>query len=171
MPIKVNFTFDPDTYRHYMNGHASVLHCHHYLSLTTKLAEETVEFGGPRILREVAEDSIRPLFDDYFTNQNVTSPEDRLRIGEEYYAVMGMGRMEVSGDQYGGEAVLLHSHVDEGWIKKWGSHNKHINHVTCGYLTALFAAVFERPARSYVVIETTSIVAGDPSGKLVVKPA
>jgi hypothetical protein len=171
MPIKVDFTFDNATYRHFMNGHPSVLHCHHYVSLTTKLAEDLADSNGPRVLRETAEDSIRPLFDDYFAKNAVTAPADRLRVGEDYYAVMGMGRIAVSGSDKAGEVRLVRSHVDEGWIKKWGSHTKPINHFTCGYVAALFAATFGRPARSFMVTETASLVTGAPEGRLMVRPA
>ena len=40
MDLDVKFTFDDKSYRHYMNGHESVLHCHHYMTLTTKMAED-----------------------------------------------------------------------------------------------------------------------------------
>jgi len=171
MALKVDFTFDNATYRHFMNGTPSVFLCHHYMSLTTKLAEDMADVGGTRILREVAEDSMRPLFDNYYAKHGVSSPDEKLKVGEEYYAVMGMGRMVVTGNDQGGEVRLLRSHVDEGWVKKWGKHDKHINHFTCGYLAALFAAAFGKPARSYVVTEAASMAAGDPEGRFVVKPA
>jgi hypothetical protein len=171
MTIKTDFTFDSTTYRHFMNGFASVFHCHHYMSLTTKLAEDLMLVGGPQILRESTEDSVRPLLDDYFAKNGVTSLEDRMKVGEEYFAVMGLGRIVVTGNAQGGEVRILRSHVDEGWIKKWGKHGSPVNHVTCGYAAALFAAVFGKPARNYKVTETASIVMGEPEGKLVVAPA
>jgi hypothetical protein len=171
MPIQVDFTFDSNTYRHFMNGHASVLHCHHYITLTTKLAEDMADIGGPHLLRESVEDSIRPLLDDYFAKHNVTVVGDRLRVGEEYYAIMGMGRLAVTGNEKAGEARLIRSHVDEGWIKKWGKHSKPINHFTCGYVAALFAAAFGRPPRSFTVTETASLVVGAPEGRLTVRSA
>jgi hypothetical protein len=171
MPMKLDFTFDGATYRHFMNGFASVLHCHHYMSLTTKLAENLSNVGGQRILRESTEDSLRPLLDDYFAKNGVSSPEDRLKIGEEYFAAMGLGRIAVSGDTSGGSVRILRSHVDEGWIKKWGKHSSPINHVACGYAAALFASTFGKPQRSYLVTETASIAMGEPEGKLAVVAA
>jgi predicted hydrocarbon binding protein len=164
MALKLEYTFNPETYRHYINGHPTVLHCHHYMSLTTKLAEEFVDIGGSRILRESAEDSIRPLFDSYYQTNGLSSSEDRFKVGEEYYSVMGLGRIAVTGNQHTGEVILIRSHVDEGWIKKWGKHDKPINHFTCGYISALFAATFGRPPRSYSVSETASLVMGDEQG-------
>ena len=171
MELKVEHTFDPNTYRHQLNGHESVLHCHHYMSLTTKLAEDFADLGAVKVLRESAEDSIRPMLDDYFAKNGVASADDRLAVGAAYYSVMGMGTMEISGSADGGEVKLPNSHVDEGWIQKFGQHDKPINHFTCGYVAAVFAAAFDKPARSFEVTESASKVMGAAASQLAVKPA
>ncbi len=171
MALNVDFTFDDKTYRHYMNGFLSVLHCHHYLCLTTKMALDFDVIGGVRILMETAEDTIRPLFDDYISKNRVTSFKDRILMGMEYYAIMGLGRMKVSANEQGGKVQLLRSHVDQGWLKKWGKNDKHINYFTRGYVAAMFAAALDKPARSFTVTELESIVTGDKAGILEVKPA
>lgn len=169
MALQVKHTFDESTYRHSINGHEFVLHCHHYMTLTTKVAEDFATLGAIQVLRESTEDVIRPLLDSYYAENGVTSPAERLAVGAEYYAFMGMGLMEVNGTVGAGQVKLKHSHVDEGWIKKWGKNNKAINHFTCGYVAALFAAAFSRPARSYNATEVASIVMGAPESVLVVK--
>jgi len=169
--LKTNFTFDGKTYRHAMNGHESVLHCHHYMSLTTKLAEDFSDIGGVQILRESAEDSIRPLLDSYFKENGITSPEERLKLGAEYYGVMGLGLMDISGDEKTGKALLRHSHVDEGWVKKWGKSDKFINHFSCGFVSAIFAAAFDCPARSYQAEELSSIAVGNEKSVIAVAKA
>ena len=171
MVLEIKHTFDEDTYRHSINGHEFVLHCHHYMTLTSKLAEDFADLGAIQVLREATEDSIRPVLDSYFAEHGVTSPEERLAIGAEYYAFMGMGLMDASGATATGQITLKHSHVDEGWVKKWGNHNKPINHFTCGFVAALFAAAFSKPARTYKVTETQSIVMGAPESVLAVRPA
>jgi hypothetical protein len=171
MALEIKHTFDEKTYRHSINGHEFVLHCHHYMTLTTKLAEDFADLGAVQVLREATEDAIRPVLDSYFAEHGVTSAEERLSVGAEYYAFMGLGLMEVSGTARAGEVRLKHCHVDEGWIKKWGNHNKPINHFTCGFVAALFAAAFSRPARSFNVTETASIVMGAPESVLVASAA
>ncbi|MDJ0828473.1 MAG: hypothetical protein QNI92_01405 [Desulfobacterales bacterium] len=169
MALEVDLTFDQKTYRHYMNGFLAVLHCHHYMSLLTKLAEDYEDVGGPDILCESVEDSIRPMLDDYFQKHNVGTPEEKLKVGQEYYSVMGMGQMEVMGDEQGGEVVLQRSHVDQGWQKKWGGNiGKPINHWTRGYVAAMFAAAFNRPPRSYQAEEIASIIKGDDTSKFTI---
>jgi hypothetical protein len=171
MPLEIKHTFDKETYRHSINGHEFVLHCHHYMTLTAKLAEDFAELGAVQALREATEDTIRPVLDDYFVEHNITSPEERLAIGAEHYAFMGLGLMKASGTADGGEVTLKHTHVDEGWIKKWDKHDKPVNHFTCGFVAAMFAAAFSKPARSYNVTETESIVMGAPESVLVVETA
>jgi hypothetical protein len=92
-------------------------------------------------------------------------------VGKEYFCVMGLGKLEVQGTQEGGEVRLTHSHVDEGWVKKWGKHDHFINHFACGYVAAMFTVAFAKPPRSYLVTETSSIVVGDPVSALVVRLA
>ena len=52
------------------------------------------------------------------------------------------------------------SHVDEGWIKKWGNRDKPVNFIGQGYVAAALAAIYDLPAGSYDVYETQSIVSG-----------
>ncbi len=153
MALEIKHTFDENTFRHFINGHGFVLHCHHYMSLTTKLAEDT----------------IRPVLESYVKEKGITSPAERLQVGAEYYSFMGMGKMAVSGTSAGGEVKLAHSHVDEGWIAKWGKHDKPINHFTRGFVAAMFAVAFDKPARSFEVVETAAIVTGAPESVLSVK--
>jgi predicted hydrocarbon binding protein len=171
MSLTIDHTFDQETYRHSINGHEFVLHCHHYMTLTTKMAEDFRDLGAVQALRESTEDSIRPVLDSYYAEHGVTSAEERLAVGAEYYAFMGMGLMDVSGATATGQIKLKHSHVDEGWIKKWGNHSKPVNHFTCGFVAALFGAAFSKPVRSYQVSEMQSIVMGAPESVLTVKLA
>lgn len=168
MQLELKHTFDDNTFRHSLNGHEFVLHCHHYMTLATKMAEDFADLGGPKILREVAEDTIRPVLDSYFRDHSVGTPADRLDIARQYFAAMGLGLMEITGDAGGGEIKLPHSHVDEGWLKKFGPHDSPVNHFTCGFAAAVFAATFDKPARSYQVVEKASLVTGAPATLLAV---
>lgn len=168
MALKVDFTFDQNTYRHFMDGVPSVLHCHHYMTLTEKTAIAFDGFGGTQILAEAAEDSIRPLLDASIQKNGVADPNARLELASEYYGVMGMGLMHISGTAMGGNVVLTRSHLDQGWVKKFGPATHPVNHFTCGYLAAAFGAAFGKPARSFKVTEVASIVKGDPESRFVV---
>jgi hypothetical protein len=169
MALNLEFTLDNDTFRHSLNGHAVVMHSHHYLALLTKLAEDMPEINGPQILADVVEETMRPIFDDYILKNSLTSIQDKCNVGREYFSAFGLGKMIVSGNEKGGEVRLINSHVDEGWVMKWGVHQKPINHFTRGYVAAMFGSAFNKPLKSYLVTEEASISTGNPEGKLSVR--
>lgn len=169
MAFKAEFTMDKETYRHSLNGHGVVMHSHHYLALITKLVDDLGDFGGPQILCEVVEESMRTILDDYFQNNSVSSAEDRCRAGEEYYSTFGLGKMHIAGNENGGEVKLTSSHIDEGWAMKWGAHSKPVNHLTRGFISAIFSAAFNKPLKSYNINETASIVTGQPESTFIVR--
>lgn len=171
MSLNLDFTLDNQTFRHYLNGHPVVMHSHHYLALLTKMVEDMSDLGGPQILRDTVEETMRTVFDDYIKKNNLTSPQDKCNVGREYFSVFGLGKMIVSGNENGGEVRLTHSHIDEGWLKKWSKHDKPINHFTCGYIAAMFGAAFNKPFKSYIVTESASIAVGDSESKFIVKTA
>lgn len=169
MALRVEYSHDNETHRNYLNGYPVVMHSHHYLALITKLVEDLSDIGAPEILRDAVEDTMRVVFDDYIQKNDLTSAQDRCNVGREYFSVFGLGKMLITGDENGGEVRLLRSHVDEGWVMKWGAHSKPINHFACGYIAAMFAAAFKKPARSYQVVEEAAIAAGEAEGKFCVK--
>ncbi len=169
MALKLDFDLDNETYRHFLNGHPVVMHSHHYLALITKLAEEMNDINGSAILRDVVEESMRSIFDDYVQKNDLSSPLDRCNVGREYYSVFGLGKMVVTGSESGGEVRLIKSHIDEGWVRKWGPSDRPINHFTCGYIAAVFGVAFNKPGKSYTVTEAASIAAGETEGKFIVK--
>jgi hypothetical protein len=169
MTLEIKHTFDDKNYRHYMNGFNVVLHCHHYMSLTTKLAIEYDDIGGTKILTESAEDSVLPILADYIKNHNIGDPKERLNVGADFYKEMGMGIMDISGTEEGGKVVLKSSHVDKGWHAKWGQTNNAINFFTAGYIAAAFEAAFNKPARSYTIKEHESIITGAKNSSFVVE--
>ncbi len=169
MALNLNFTFDDNTYRHYLNGELMVLHCHHYMALYTKLAEDMSDYGGPKILKESVEDAFLGFINQVVSDSSLSDPASRLAGGAELYSVLGLGTMEVSGSEAGGEVSLVRSHVDEGWKKKWGNNHKFINHFTCGYVAAMFSAAYGKGARTYDVNEVASIAMGEAKGRITVK--
>ncbi len=169
MALRLDFTMDAETNRQYLNGHPVVMHSHHYLALITKMAGELEDIDGTGILRDVVEETMRAVFDDYIRKNGLTSAQDKCNVGREYFSVFGLGKMVITGDEQGGEVRLVRSHLDEGWIMKWGNTDKPVNHFTCGYVAAMFGAAFDKPLKSYTVTEAASIAAGDSEGKFIVK--
>jgi hypothetical protein len=159
--FQIDHKFDPKSCRHTLNGVNVALHCHHFTSLYTQLADDCSMFDAKKLLAEATEDAFFGMLKNYFETQQICCSRDRISLAEQCYAAVGLGQMKVAfAGPDSGEVELLHSHVDSGWIKKWGKRDTPVNFMTCGYIAGLFSAVFNHPTRSYDVIETQSIVAG-----------
>lgn len=156
--LVLDHIFDNQRKRHYLNGHLSVLHCHHYSSLYTQLALDSDE---TELLAQSSEESFYDLLVDYFDKYNLTSIEERIESACQYYAAVGLGKMQVNylGND-SGEVELLASHVDSGWIKKWGKYDAPVNYIGAGYITAMFSAVFDESKKTFKANEVQSIVMG-----------
>ena len=119
--LMIDRRYDARGARHTLNGVTHVLHCHHYLSLYTQLAEDCGMLDGPKLLAEVAEDSFHQFLSHYYRDHSISCAADRIALAEQYYAFTGLGRMKVlSAGPDAGVVELDHSHVDAGWEKKWG---------------------------------------------------
>ena len=152
--------FDDQQMRHYVNGACSVLHCHHYATLFTQLATDAENFDGPAHLVNAAAETIYPVLHDYFDKQGLTAVEDRLAVAEQWWSFVGMGQARFTCEDWHGTVSMKHSHVDEGWLKKWGQRDSRVNFIGEGYIKASCAAVFSVDWKSVSVNETQSIVCG-----------
>jgi hypothetical protein len=161
-------TFDRAEGRHSVNGVTHVLHCHHYLSLYTQLAEDCGMLDGRRLLAEVCEDTFREVLAGVWRDQGHRSVAERIEVAEQYYRFTGMGLMKVraAGPDHA-EVELEISHVDAGWHKKWGARPQPANYFTCGFIAGMLAGLFESPARSWKVSERQSILAGEDVSRFV----
>lgn len=153
--------FDNKRCRHIADGLTLVLHCHHFASLTTQLANDCALLDAKKLLADCAEDTFYNVLTNYYHKNNVTGLSDRIEAAESYFSECGLGKIKVTyAGSCVGEVEFKHSHVDEGWIKKWGVSNKPVNHIGCGYVSALMSAVFDKPKRTYTAYESQSIVCG-----------
>ena len=157
--LKYKHHFDKKTKRHYLNGTLTVLHCHHYTTLYSQLA---LDAGETEIIKECARQSIRDMLATYFEN----NPGDRTRetmakLCCDYYAVLGMGKMQILNmGATSGKVTLLMSHLDAGWKKKWGTYDKPVNYITAGFIEAMFETVFDTAPKTFEAKEVQSIVMG-----------
>ena len=154
-------SFDKERCRHEINGLTSVLHCHHFAALTTQLANDCELLDAKALLAECAEDTFYKVLTGYYSQHGVKELAERIKIAEMYFAEVGLGKMRVKcAGPYSGEIILEHSHIDEGWLKKWGIFDKPVNYIGCGYATSVFSAIFDRDRREYSAKELQSIVCG-----------
>jgi hypothetical protein len=167
--LVLNKEFNPQSRRHLIGGLTVVLHCHHYASLYTQLAMDCSMLDAKALLAECSEDTWEEFLREYFRAGNITSLGERMALAEQAFAAAGLGRMHVDcASAESGEVTLEHSHVDEGWLKKWGRHSSPVNFISAGFIAALFSAVFNLPVRSFAVAETQAIVCGAPRSRFTV---
>ena len=167
--LELNKAFDPQSCRHIMEGNTVVLHCHHYATLYTQLAMDCGMLDAKALMAECSEDTWEEFLREYFRSRGVSSVRERIALAEQSYAAAGLGRMRVTcASPESGEVTLDHSHLDEGWIKKWGHYKSPVNFIGAGYISALFSAVFDLPARSFAVTEAEAIVCGAPRSRFIV---
>ncbi len=159
--LVLNKQFDSRTCRHKIDGQTVVLHCHHYASLCTQLAEDCSMLDAKALLAECAEDAILNFLETYYRENRVTDIKNRVNIAEQAFSAFGLGTMQVEcAGIESGEITLTHSHIDTGWIQKWGKRETPVNYIGAGYIAGMFSAIFDRSPRSYKVTETQAIVRG-----------
>ena len=170
MSIECEFNqeFDPNHMFQYVNNEISVMHCHHYASLFTKLAIDMERIGGPDLLKDAMEESSFLTLKRLFLTQKVTSKAEKTALAEQYFGLSGLGQLELSVDSGGGSATMIHSHVDEGWIKKWKKESRPVNFIGQGYLAAAFSIINGRSIGSYTIDETQSIVTGADTSRFLI---
>jgi hypothetical protein len=150
--------FDSRSDRHFLNGIVTVYHCHHYATLYTQLALDSGETG---LLKGVAEETFYKILKDYYEKYNIVKMFEKFELARQYFAAVGLGKMDpVFAGEFSGLVKLITSHIDQGWIKKWGKYDKPVNYIGAGFIGAMFATAFNTPPKSFNVYEWESIVMG-----------
>lgn len=166
---RINFigeqVYDSKLMRHFLNGSATVLHCHHYAALCTKLALDATNSGGPELLADASAETFGQLLKKYLREHDIKTVSDRIAIAEQYFAFVGLGEIKFEGEADGGTVSITHSHVDEGWLKRWGQNDRPINYIGQGYIKGAWAAIFDRKPSTLNVEEVQSIVCGAPMSR------
>ncbi len=153
--------FDDVKMLQYVNNDISVLHCHHYAGLFTKLALSMKSIGGPNLLFEAMEEASYLILKKYFITHAITAMDEKVAVAEEYFGLMGLGKLELRMTSSGGSGLMRHAHVDEGWMSKWGKSPESVNFIGQGYLAGAFSVIAGLPIGSCSVTENRSIVKGD----------
>ena len=158
--LKVEIKIDPHTYRHFVNGAPMVVHCHHYSTLYTQLAIDAKETD---LLAEVSAEMFYDLLIPYYRAHNIESFQDKMTLATLHFAMMGLGKMEVKYlGEYGGKVILTRSHLDRGWMRKWGKNDRPVNFISAGCIAGMTAAIFDKPCNTFKAVEVLSMVKGDP---------
>lgn len=167
--INLEHEFDRKTCRHTVGGFQVVLHCHHYLTLTTQMAEDADDlFGGVGVLISSMENTAYKTLKNIFDSNNITKLEDRINIAEELFCrVFGLGKIVFKhvGD-FSASVDVLHSHIDDGWKKKWKKRDKPVGYVNRGFIQGALSAIENLNTGVFESEESQSIVSGSKIGHI-----
>lgn len=152
--------FDPRRKFQYINDEPSVMHCHHYITIFSQLAMEMEHLEGPRLIMEAMEETYYLVLKKYYLRQDVTGRDEKIKVAQDYFSLSGLGVLQIHGGKESGSAEMRRSHVDEGWVKKWGQADEPVNYIGCGYIAAVFSLLNDMPLRSYHVTEEQGIASG-----------
>ncbi len=156
--LGIKHEYNPLTNRHFLNGVQTVYHCHHFTTLYTQLA---LDAGETNLLASVSEESFFKLLSDYYAENNISKINERILIATQYYSALGLGVIEVENlGAFSATINSSNSHIEEGWVSKWGTYDKPINYIGCGYVSAMMSAILDKPIGTYGTHEIDSIVMG-----------
>ena len=168
--IIVKHKFDGKRMRHYLNEELSVFHCHHYITLFTQLAIDAELFKGTKMLFETSEETFYKVLTKYYKTNNISTLEEKINIAEQYYAYIGLGKVKIKiKNESSAEVEMPYSHIDEGWIKKWGKRKNFVNFVGQGFLSAVLSAATDNDIGVFETSEIQSIVCGAKTSKFFIK--
>jgi hypothetical protein len=125
--------------------------------------------GGSMHLRDSMEEATYLILKKHYITENVASQAEKVAAAESYFGLMGLGQLQLSLQSEGGSARMRHSHLDEGWIKKWGHSSTPVNFIGQGYLAGAFCVIMGHPIGFCDVEETASIVKGAPESTFSLK--
>ncbi|OFX77626.1 MAG: hypothetical protein A2X12_06295 [Bacteroidetes bacterium GWE2_29_8] len=159
MQLELDAKYDKKASRHFINGNQVVFHCHHFTTLYTQLA---IDADETQLLHEVARESFYNVLQSYYKQKNITDVKEKIELACQYYSAIGLGTLTVKfmGSD-SGEVISENSHVEKGWIAKWGKYDKPVNYIGTGYIAAMFASSLELPIKTFGVREEKSLVKGD----------
>ncbi|MFP3043795.1 hypothetical protein LQZ19_18440 [Treponema primitia] len=69
--LQLEHRFDQKTCRHTINGITAVLHCHHFATLTTQLANDCGLLDGKKLLADCAEDAFYQVLSSYYKEHSI----------------------------------------------------------------------------------------------------
>lgn len=159
--LKFKQEFDAKNKRYYVNGLQTVIHCHHYSTLLTQLAFDAKKFGGIEALLDSSEKIFYKVFQEYFKENKIQTLEDKVSVIEQYFSFLGLGKIKFFIKEQ--KAEITKSHIDEGWLIKWGLNDQPVNIIGQGFIAAAFSAATESSIDTVFVTEVESIVCGSKS--------
>lgn len=156
-----------------IGGHEVAFHCDKFNTRIIKGLEDVIGVDDARnLLVTSAENAAYKMFSDFLVGDHKASfdglsPEDKIATLLEIGKKLGYGSATAkSVSDSGGEFSAPHSYLAEGWLENmdrwnWKLRENPVCSDMSGFLQAVLAFSFGKPAGSYKVTETTCKAKGD----------
>jgi predicted hydrocarbon binding protein len=154
--------FDSESNILKLDGIEVSLHCHHYNCGLVKALEEMEGIDARSIIIQAAQEEFYDKFTRYVLNHlSDRTAEEKLKAAAELYRFMGFGRLDLSElNESGGKAFADSSYYVTGWLAKYERRSIPVCHLTCGFLSGVLSAVYEKSIDTYRVEETQCMISG-----------
>ncbi|MDQ7787447.1 MAG: 4-vinyl reductase [Thermodesulfovibrionales bacterium] len=154
--------FEPEMNVLKLDGIGVSLHCHHFNCGLVKALEEMEGIDARSLIIQAAQEEFHDNFTRYILNHLSGAPaEEKLKTAAELYRFMGFGRIDLSRlSGSGGKAYADSSYYVTGWLAKYERRTTPVCHLTCGFLSGILSAVYEKPLDTYRVEETMCMISG-----------
>ncbi len=138
-------SFEPSLNVLKLEGVPVSLHCHHYNCGLIKTLEEIDGINAQKIIIEAAAEEFYINFKNYISNRLPSkTPEEKFKEAVKLYRFMGFGRLNLGElSEQGGSAYADSSYYVIGWLAKYGRRNIPVCHLTCGFINAIMAVIYD----------------------------
>ena len=160
---------EPSKLRNYLPGQDLLFlgttpvcyHCHHFNLFLDQTIDDSFEADDSYRLRfAAARDSFKQLLIEAIAHTGATTAVEKLELAGQLVAAMGHGKLQISGDANGGQAVGRYLHYGFSWAEKYGQlvNRRHgADAVAGGFGAAALECAFDVPDMRVMGRETECV--------------
>lgn len=151
----------------FLGGAPYVYHCHHYNLFHDQTVEDILgEELGDAVRTRAAASAFHDLLTALAAHTGMTTPAERVQLGQALVAAMGHGKLSIDAREDGGHAQGSHLHYGYTWGEKYGSRVRRyapIDSVAGGFAAAINEVAFGLPKGGIRAVEVTCVAKRDPA--------
>ncbi|MEW6068396.1 MAG: 4-vinyl reductase [Nitrospirota bacterium] len=162
--------FEPNLNIIKLDSAMASLHCHHYNCGLLKTLEEIKEIDAHKIFIQAANEEFYINFKNYISRYlKDKTAREKLDAAAVLYRSMGFGIIDTSSlNESGGRAYSDSSYYVVGWLAKYGRRETPVCYLTCGFLSGILSAIYDKPSNTYRVEEKKCMITGNEHCEFVV---
>jgi hypothetical protein len=143
-------------------GAPAVYHCHHFnLFLDQTIDDALGDDAGARLRFQAAREAAHSFLRGLCVKKGAITPVEKMQCAAETFAAMGHGRLQITADENGGQAVGEFLHYGYSWHQKYGQkiRRKHpADAFAAGYAAAAVEVAFGLERETMDATEVACVV-------------